>query len=153
MTPKTERLGRRWGKARLAASIGLLGALLSAPMGAAGKDCSIKVQVHNDGGTTAHVTKLAVKVKGGLLWRNIQQHGERILAPGQSYEETFSPTIATEACDANRRYRVKVVCKDSSGGFTLFPDAASKEWLYKPNETGWVTSRTVTIDSGCPPKS
>jgi hypothetical protein len=132
----------------------LLGAVLLAPSATAGDACQIRVEVTNPETATskADISRLGVRVRGGT-WRNIQQHGERILAPGQTYVETFSPTIATEACDARRRYRVKVTCKSSGGGGltgVTLPGTASKNWIYEPSETDWTTSQTVKINADCP---
>jgi hypothetical protein len=128
----------------------LLGAVILAPSATAGDACQIRVEVVNPDTATskADISRLGVKVRGGT-WRNIQQHGERILAPGQTYAETFSPTIATEACDARRRYRVKVTCKND-GGMLGLSSAVSKNWLYAPSETGWTTNQTVEIKTDCP---
>jgi len=121
-----------------------------APAATAGDACRIRVEVTNPETATsnADIARLGVRVRGGT-WRNIQEHGERILAPGQTYVETFSPTIATEDCDARRRYRVKVTCREG-GGVLGIPSVASKNWLYAPNETGWTTQQTVAINTGCP---
>ena len=145
-----ERVKSRTQKILLTLPMLLLGAVWLAPSATAGEACRITVEVKNpeSAKSNADISRLGVKVRGGT-WRNIQQHGERILALGQTYTETFAPTIATEDCDANRRYRVKVTCK-SAGGAIGLPSTVSKNWLYKPNETGWTTNRTVTIDAGCP---
>lgn len=120
------------------------------PSATAGDACQIRVEVTNPETATsnADIARLGVRVRGGT-WRNIQEHGERILAPGQTYVETFSPTIATEDCDARRRYRVKVTCREE-GGVLGIPSVASKNWLYAPSETGWTTQQTVAINTGCP---
>jgi hypothetical protein len=127
-----------------------IGPGLRAPSATAGEACQIRVEVVNPETATskADISRLGVRVSGGT-WRNIQEHGERILAPGQTYAETFSPTIATEDCDARRRYRVKVTCKDE-GGVLGLSSAVSKNWLYEPSETGWTTRQTVEIKTGCP---
>ena len=128
----------------------LLGAAFLALSATAGDACQIRVEVTNPDTATskADISRLGVRVRGGT-WRNIQEHGERILAPGQTYTETFSPTIATEACDARRRYRVKVTCKND-GGLLGLSSAVSKNWLYAPSETGWTTQQTVKINADCP---
>jgi hypothetical protein len=126
----------------------LLGTVLLAPSDT--QACPIKVEVNNPSSATsnADISNLGVKVKGGT-WRNIQEKGERILAPGQTYTETFMPTIATEDCDARRRYRVKVTCR-GGGGLIGGSSTVSKNWIYKPSETGWTTQQTITINAGCP---
>jgi len=140
------RTGRHAQRSLLVFPILLIGAALLAPPS---KACDITVKVTNPStaSTKADIAKLGVKVKGGT-WRNIQQHGERILAPGQTYTEVFSPTIGTKKCDARRRYRVKVTCK-SEGSMTGISGTASKNWLYKPNETGWTRKQVVEIDTDC----
>lgn len=111
--------------------------------------CQFTVNVNNpaDAESIAHVTKLGVKVKGGT-WRNIQQGGKRVLSAGQTYTESFKPTISGD-CDANRRYRAKVKCK-KEGGLLGFSSTVSKGWRYTPSETGWISRETVNIDTRCP---
>jgi hypothetical protein len=145
-----ERINSQTLTVLFALSIFLAGAVLLAPSAIAGDACQIRVEVKNPESATskADISRLGVRVSGGT-WRNIQEHGERILAPGQTYVETFSPTIATEACDARRRYRVKVTCKNG-GGLLGLSSATSKNWIYRPSETGWTTAQTVEINADCP---
>lgn len=109
--------------------------------------CDIKVVITNNGASTAHITRLGVKVKAGT-WRNIQEHGKRILSQGQTYTEIFKPTIQS-GCDNRRRYRFKVVCKNSSGAIGL-SSAVSKNWIYHPSERGWTRNDNIEINTNCP---
>jgi hypothetical protein len=137
-------------KVFLAVFMLLLGTVWLTPTAIAGDGCQFRVEVTNPDTATsnADISRLGVRVSGGA-WRNIQEGGERILAPGQTYAETFSPTIATEACDARRRYRVHVKCK-GGGGLLGLSSTISKNWFYVPNETGWTTRQTIAIDTHCP---